>query len=86
MLKLPLAEGFSIDLEKLENSLQPRDLLILGNPNNPTGLRIPEPVLKAVYDLVISRGAFLLLDEAFLNSVQRIMIVLVCLKYSLMYA
>lgn len=65
VLKLPLAEGFSIDLEKLENSLQPRDLLILGNPNNPTGLRIPEPVLKAVYDLVISRGAFLLLDEAF---------------------
>lgn len=65
VLKLPLAEGFSIDFQKLENCLQAGDLLILGNPNNPTGLRIPEPVLKAVYDLVVSRGAFLLLDEAF---------------------
>ena len=65
VLKLPLADGFSIDLEKLENSLQTGDLLILGNPNNPTGLRIPEPVLQSVYDLVSSREAFLLLDEAF---------------------
>ena len=62
MLKLPLAEGFSIDLEKLENSYNPGSL-DSWQPNNPTGQNTgPVP---AVYDLVISRGAFLLLDEAF---------------------
>lgn len=66
VLKLPLKkDDFSIDLPLLEKNLRPGDLLILGNPNNPTGLRIPKPALKAVYDLVTRKAAFLLLDEAF---------------------
>jgi len=66
VIKLPLKkDDFGIDLQLLEDNLKAKDLLILGNPNNPTGLRIAEPVLKAIYELVRRRGAFLLLDEAF---------------------
>ncbi len=65
VLKLPLDDKFRIDLQALADSLRRGDLLILGNPNNPTGLRIPEKTLMHIYDIVKQRGAFLLLDEAF---------------------
>lgn len=65
LLKLPLKENFTIDLEGLKNNLKPGDLLILGNPNNPTGLRISKAKLEALYEIVTRKGAFLLLDEAF---------------------
>jgi len=66
VLKLPLKRNdFSIDLQLLEDNLTIGDLLILGNPNNPTGLRIPEWAIRAVYELVNDKGAFLFLDETF---------------------
>jgi len=65
VLKLPLTEDFSVDLARLASNFRAGDLLILGNPNNPTGLRIPEPTLKKIFELVTCKGAFLLLDEAF---------------------
>lgn len=40
-------------------------LLILGNPNNPTGCRITRNRLIQIYEKVVSSGAHLLLDEAF---------------------
>src|SRR5699024_9770351 len=36
---------FRIDIEGLENKIEEDDLLILGNPNNPTGLRIEKDIL-----------------------------------------
>lgn len=65
VIKTSYKEDFSIDLEQLENVLKEEDLLILGNPNNPTGLRIEEDILLDIYKLVINKNAYLLLDEAF---------------------
>jgi len=63
--KFLLDKNFKINIKYLEKDLKQGDLLILGNPNNPTGLRIPECELKKIYDIVKRKNAFLLLDEAF---------------------
>lgn len=65
VLKLPLSVNFQIQTKSLYDNMREGDLLILGNPNNPTGLRIPEETLIDVYDIVEKKGGFLLLDEAF---------------------
>lgn len=65
IVKISYKEDFSIDLVQLENDLKEEDLLILGNPNNPTGLRIEKQILLEIYELVTKKKAFLLLDEAF---------------------
>lgn len=62
--KIPYGEDFSIDIESFKD-LEEDELLILGNPNNPTGLRIPEKELLEIYEIVKKKKAFLLLDEAF---------------------
>jgi threonine-phosphate decarboxylase len=58
-------DDFSIDIDKLGEALNPGDLLILGNPNNPNGLRVPKDELLSIYLLIREKKAFLLLDEAF---------------------
>lgn len=65
VLKLNYLEDFSLDLENLEENMMEGDLLVLGNPNNPTGLRIEIEELKKAYEIVRAKGGFLLLDEAF---------------------
>lgn len=65
VIEIGYTEDFQVDLEKLEDTLREKDLLIIGNPNNPTGLRIEEEKLIQIYKLVQSRGAYMLLDEAF---------------------
>lgn len=62
--KIPYKGHFTIDIEVLED-IEKDDLLILGNPNNPTGLRIPLEELVEIYEIVRKAEAFLLLDEAF---------------------
>lgn len=64
VVKTNYKDDFSIDLDSLME-IQKDDLLILGNPNNPTGLRIPKDELMEIYNLVKSKKGFLLLDEAF---------------------
>ena len=63
--RFPLDKEFRIDFRYLEDGLKQGELLILGNPNNPTGLRIPEDDLKRIYEIVKKKDALLLLDEAF---------------------
>lgn len=58
-------EDFELNIKKIEEVMGDGDLLVLGNPNNPTGRRISEDDLRELYDLVIKNNAFLLLDEAF---------------------
>lgn len=58
-------EDFEIDFPSISKVIKEGDLLILGNPNNPTGKRIGREVLEDIYDLVNKRNAFLLIDEAF---------------------
>nr|WP_300004323.1 aminotransferase class I/II-fold pyridoxal phosphate-dependent enzyme [Tissierella sp.] len=65
VVKISYSKDFKIDLASLEKELKQDDLLILGNPNNPTGLRIEKEVLMDIYKIVNEKEAYLLLDEAF---------------------
>ncbi|MGI5083943.1 pyridoxal phosphate-dependent aminotransferase [Treponema putidum] len=65
VLEIPYLPDFSSDISALKKNLKADDLLILGNPNNPTGLRIKKTDLLQIYSFVQKAGAFLLLDEAF---------------------
>lgn len=65
VVSIPYKDDFSIDIDKIRSALKKDDLLILGNPNNPTGLRIEQDILIKIYGLVKEKEANLLLDEAF---------------------
>jgi threonine-phosphate decarboxylase len=65
VIKLALNKEFSIDIRLLRENIKAGDLIILGNPNNPTGKRISLEKLKELIELVEARNSFLLLDEAF---------------------
>jgi len=41
------------------------DILIMGNPTNPLGNPYPEGFLKAVWEYVLEKGIFLVVDEVF---------------------
>lgn len=58
-------DNFEIKVNDLKNKIKEKDLLILGNPNNPTGLRIKKDLLMEIYKIVKEKDAYLLLDEAF---------------------
>jgi cobalamin biosynthetic protein CobC len=59
---LPLAA------EAVESALEDIDVLVLGNPNNPTGERFPATVLLEWRLRLASRGGWLLVDEAFMDA------------------
>lgn len=65
LLLISYLDDFTIRLDVLKKELKSGDLLILGNPNNPSGLRIGQSSLAEVYKCVKDAGGFLLLDEAF---------------------
>lgn len=65
VLRIPYLEDFLPDINSIEKNLQQNDLLILGNPNNPTGLSLKKEDVIKIYELVKAKNAFLLLDEAF---------------------
>ncbi|HSH37052.1 histidinol-phosphate transaminase, partial [Schnuerera sp.] len=65
IVKLSYKEDFTLDLASIERRIKSEDLLILGNPNNPTGLRIGKEILIELYEIVKRKGGYLLLDEAF---------------------
>lgn len=56
---------FSIDERGLIEKIGAGDLILLGNPNNPTGKRIKRDVLISIQREAERRGAYILLDEAF---------------------
>lgn len=61
------AEGFAIPFFLAEQLLREVDLLILGNPNNPTGALWGRSQLLALAELAGQYNCHLLLDEAFLD-------------------
>jgi len=65
IVEIPSTEEYHLDLDSLRGRLKRRDLVILGNPNNPTGMRIQREVLIKLHQEVLYSGAYLLLDEAF---------------------
>lgn len=68
-LETRLEEGFALPLDRLEAALAEGQgrvrLVILSNPNNPTGVLYPAATIAAAERLVTAAGAFLVLDESF---------------------
>lgn len=65
---LAAENGFALDTEALEGALaEGYDALYLCNPGNPSGRLYPPAVIERVYDLCRAAGAFLVLDEAFMD-------------------
>ena len=59
---------FLIDLGALEKALDVGvDVLCLCNPGNPNGTLYPHEVIEKIYQLCVSAGTFLILDEAFMD-------------------
>ena len=65
VVEVPFGENLALDVDAVIANIQPKDLVIVGNPNNPTGKRIEREKLTKLYAEVVKRDAFLLLDEAF---------------------
>lgn len=63
-------QHFTLRPEKLYSLLQPEDLLIICNPNNPTGQLIKKDELRDLLDYTKARGTWVMLDEAFMDFVQ----------------
>lgn len=58
---------FSFDIEEVKNILRQKNvrMLILANPNQPTGTMIPEEDIKSVVALAHERGTLVVIDEAY---------------------
>jgi len=73
LLKQPIIEissdqNFDIRIETISDTLQENDILFLGNPNNPTGKRIPEGVLREIITLVQKKKPYSCLMKYSRNS------------------
>jgi threonine-phosphate decarboxylase len=65
---LESAAGFAFPFNRLEKSLRNGyDLIILGNPGNPTGRLYPLSAVQEIDGLCQAAGCFLVLDEAFMD-------------------
>lgn len=71
VISIKYNEDFTIDINSIESIVEKNDLLILGNPNNPTGLRIKEETLIKIYEIIKLKKGLLLLDEAFYEFVPK---------------
>lgn len=58
---------FSFDIEEIKNALRQKNIkmLILANPNQPTGTMIPAEDVKSIIALAHERGTLVVMDEAY---------------------
>lgn len=60
------AEGWRLDLELLKSSITPKTkLILLTNPNNPTGTVLTSDEVAALVEIVKEHNLYLVLDEAY---------------------
>ncbi|MFQ6126008.1 MAG: pyridoxal phosphate-dependent aminotransferase [Candidatus Heimdallarchaeota archaeon] len=65
-LRLEFDKQFHLDLDKLEQRIQPNTRLIsLTYPHNPTGSMISKAILKDIITLIEANGCYLLFDETY---------------------
>jgi cobalamin biosynthesis protein CobC len=57
-----------LDDSQVDQALDSLDVLLLVNPNNPTGRRVPRERLLAWHARLAARGAWLVVDEAFMDN------------------
>jgi threonine-phosphate decarboxylase len=65
VIPIRLANDFRVSAKLLEEKLEAGDVIILGNPNNPTGKRIEKDEVIKIQAFAEEKGVFLLLDEVF---------------------
>ncbi|KAK3488930.1 pyridoxal phosphate-dependent transferase [Neurospora hispaniola] len=64
--KLKAENGYVPDVDELEGLVKAdTKLLVLNNPNNPTGATIPTPTLQSILDFCSSRNITILSDEVY---------------------
>ena len=63
-------KDFSLELLEFEKSIKGNDLVILNNPHNPTGRLYNRDKLKYILKTAQKEGAFVLIDEAFIDFVR----------------
>ncbi len=63
---LPKENGFQLDVERICGKLKKEDMLIVCNPNNPTGHCLSRDELEELVQYCNSRKCWALVDEAFL--------------------
>ncbi len=65
----PLSEekGFALGEDYLDYLEQKPDLAFLCNPNNPTGVLVPRPLLERIVQTCEQNGTYLLLDVCFMD-------------------
>lgn len=62
----PAAERFPLDPERIVRALTPRTrVVVVTNLHNPSGVRAPDDVLRAIAAALASRGVTLLVDEVY---------------------
>ena len=59
-------EGYAVTERILEDITDDTDLVFLCTPNNPTGLTVPNGLIRRIADRCREAGAYLLIDECFL--------------------
>ena len=65
--RVPLTEpGWALDVDAVADAVRPETrLVVLNNPNNPTGRQHDRETVEAVYDLAADNDAYLLCDEVY---------------------
>lgn len=61
------SEGFVLKADFLEAIPEGTEMIILGNPNNPTGRLVSGEILKSLFAICQERHIFLVLDESFFD-------------------
>ena len=57
---------WELDVDAVADAMRPETaVIVLNNPNNPTGRYHPEEKVRALYDLAEDEGAYLLCDEVY---------------------
>lgn len=60
------SNGLKPDIKSLINNISDKTkLIILCNPNNPTGAVLEKTILEQIADIVLSKGIFVLVDEIY---------------------
>jgi cobalamin biosynthetic protein CobC len=63
--------GHAVDLitaDQLDTAVESHDVVVVVNPNNPTGVSFDKPTLLPWHQKLAARGGWLLVDEAFMDS------------------
>ncbi|GAB2901414.1 threonine-phosphate decarboxylase CobD [Uliginosibacterium flavum] len=70
-LKAWIAAGHQVETiayEDAEQAVERLDVLLLTNPNNPTGRLVPPSILRSWHARLAARGGLLVVDEAFIDA------------------